>query len=121
MADIGIYKMVGDVATKDKVMIGTRHNMSQTHEWIKTIKPAARDEVANPIEANKTDKTCCISKAFGVSVNDRGQHLLVDATEVLCIFSFYVAGQAEEMFAAGGPMVGALACVQSSPACRWAR
>jgi hypothetical protein len=94
--------------TKDKMMIGTRYTGSQMHEWIKTIKPAASGEMANPIEANKLDKTCNISKAFGASVNDKGQHLLVDAAEVCRTYTFYVAGQAEKMFAVDGTMVGAL-------------
>ena len=49
-----------------------------------------------------------ISKAFGIIANDRGQYQLVDASEVLGDFSFFVAGQSEEMFAASGAMLGAL-------------
>ena len=107
MAEIGLYKMGGDVATKDKLIIGTKYDLDQMHELIKAIRPAASDEVANLIEASKVDKTVWISKAFGIIANNKGQHQLVDATEVLGDFTFFVAGQAEEMFAVGGSMLGA--------------
>ena len=62
VAEIGCYKMGSDVSVKDKVMVGTRFTEKQMHAWLSTVKPAASGEVANPIEANKSDKTCNVSK-----------------------------------------------------------
>ena len=38
VADIGSYKVSGDVSIKNKMMIGTKFTEKQTHTWLSAVK-----------------------------------------------------------------------------------
>ena len=111
-AKIGIYEMGGDVAHQ-----GQDDDRHQVHR-----EPDARVDQDDQAGGERRDGEPDRGQQVGQDLQHlqdlrdereqhdlvKGQHLLVDAAEVLCIYTFYVAGQAENMFAADGPMVGAL-------------
>ena len=109
MSEIGEYKLGGsDADTKGKIMVGTRYSVDELYKIIEESRPAAKGEMAHPVEIGKSDDGVWISKAFTTLVGDSGRYQLIDAEELTREFTIYVAGQPEEKFAAGEQMPGTL-------------